>query len=460
MSGFIRRLCLNDFVPMTLQGASMPPVLSDDRFFDPAIETMPREQIEHLQETRILQLVPYVYQRSPLIREVWDAAGVKPDDIRSLADYKAKVPFIDKDRIRKFRDEHGDPFGGLVCATPPHLSRVGFTSGTTGDPTPLPGSEQHISIQALQRELWHIGSRPGDFIAYTLFTFREGLALDKLMESGMRPVTVHHLPDEMPNLVAMARQFRPTSLFMLSTPLIMALDKYQKETGDDLREAFASCKGAVFGGEILSQSLRGIVEAWGLEIFELGSLGDLATTMECRAHDGMHTWEDIALVEHLKVGSNEEVAPGERGEFVVTALADDVGPLIRFRTDDLIMLKRDTCTCGRTHARMKLQGRISDEMLIQGRSVLPLDIFPHLYQFEATRAALFQLIRPQREADVLRLYVGFEPTLLKGSEADLAADVAAAVKTALGVPVQVNLIANAELLKRGPLNKIPRVTKA
>ena len=79
---------------------------SDDRFLDPTVETMPREDIERLQESRILQLVPYVYQRSPLVRELWDKHGVKPEDIKSLADFKAKVPFMDKDMIRDFRDRH------------------------------------------------------------------------------------------------------------------------------------------------------------------------------------------------------------------------------------------------------------------------------------------------------------------------------------------------------------------
>src|ERR1700722_191876 len=99
-----------------------------DRYFDPHIETMPRDQLARLQEVRILQLVPYVYQRSPLIRGVWAEPGVKPSDIRSLADCKAKVPFIDKDRSRRFRDTHSDPFGGLRCADGPHLRGVGFTS--------------------------------------------------------------------------------------------------------------------------------------------------------------------------------------------------------------------------------------------------------------------------------------------------------------------------------------------
>lgn len=431
---------------------------ADRRYYEPGVETMPREQLEKLQESRLLQLLPYVFQRSALIREVWQEAGVRPDDIRSLSDFRANAPFIDKDRIRRFRDEHGDPFGGLRCADAPYLRGVGFTSGTTGDPTPLPRSETHVTLMGFKREVYEMGARPGDAVLYSLFSFREGLNFDKFVDTGLVPVTVQHLPFEVHNLVAAARKFRPTTLFMLSTPLIMGLQQYQQKTGDDLREAFSSIKAVVFGGEPLSGGLRELVEKeWGLRIYQLTSLGDISTSTECQAHDGMHTWEDLALVEHLDPSGDKPVADGARGEMVVTALADDVGPLIRFRTDDLVEYTKQPCSCGRTHGRIKPLGRKGDEMLIQGKSVLPIDVFPLMANQAATKSALFQMIRPKRESDVLRLRVGYDPLLLTGTREALTTSIAADVSEALGVPAQIHLVENSELLKFG--HKIPRVTK-
>ena len=443
--------------------ASIPSAASgtraDETYFDGEVETMPRDQIERLQEARILQLLPYAYSRSPLVREVWAEAGITPDDIRSLADFREKVPFIDKDRIRRFRDEHGDPAGGLLCAEAPHLRGIGFTSGTTGDPTPLPRAEDSISLAALKREMWHMGMRPGDYFSHLLFTFREGLNGDRWLDSGFRPIAIQHMPSAMPALVEISRTMRPKAMFMLSTPLIITLDKYQKETGEDLKAAFSSYRGAVFGGEPLSPSLRALVEGWGLEIFELSSLGDIATTMHCKAHDGMHTWEDLALVEHLDPTGNAAAVDGERGELVVTSLTDNVAPLIRYRTDDLIRFTRAPCACGRTHGRLYPVGRKGDEMLVQGRSVLPIDVFPLLQHFPETASGLFQLIRRQREADVLELRVGCDAVALEAGEAELRGRVAEAIGGALDIPVQVRLISNEALLKSGPPNKIPRVSK-
>ena len=75
------------------------------------------------------------------LRETWDAAGVKPADVQSMDDFHEKVPFLDKDAIRDFRDRHHDPYGGMLCLDPKMtevFSAIFSTSGTTGDPTPAP----------------------------------------------------------------------------------------------------------------------------------------------------------------------------------------------------------------------------------------------------------------------------------------------------------------------------------
>jgi phenylacetate-CoA ligase len=427
-------------------------------YFDPVVETMPRDQIERLQEAALLQLLPYVYQRSALTQAIWKEAGVHPRDIRSLADFREKAPFINKDTIRNFRDQHNDPCGGLLCVTPPHLRGVGFTSGTTGDPTPVPRPLESLSIRHLKRDLWHIGARPGDSFIYQLFTFREGFNADMWQDTGFRPIHLQHSPDEIGMMVEAARRFRPTVFFMLSTPLILAIDGYLRTTGTDPRDVFASFHGAVFGGEPLSPHHKALVESWGLEIFDYTSLGDVTGAMECSAHAGMHTWEDAVLVEHLDPTGNDPAGNGQRGELVITALMDDVAPLVRYRSDDLILFDRERCSCGRTHGRMTPLGRKGDEILVQGRSVLPRDLMPIVQGNGETVAGLFQIVLTSREVDCLRLRVGFDAALTT-SQTELAGRLAEQIRAALGIAVDIELRDNEELLKLGPPQKIPRVTK-
>src|SRR5215208_307758 len=110
----------------------------DRRFLEPGIETAPREVIHELQEKRILELVPYAWERSGFYRELWSGAGITPSDIRSIDDFTSKVPTFCKDDVKAYRDRTGDPFGGLLCVEPSELTSITSTSGTTGMPELIP----------------------------------------------------------------------------------------------------------------------------------------------------------------------------------------------------------------------------------------------------------------------------------------------------------------------------------
>src|SRR5690606_942920 len=87
---FAKRLNSGSFYSKNKSGYWRPMPSHYDKYFAASVETLPREEIERLQEARIPQLVPYVHTRAPLTRHIWDQAGVHPDDIKSLQDYKDK----------------------------------------------------------------------------------------------------------------------------------------------------------------------------------------------------------------------------------------------------------------------------------------------------------------------------------------------------------------------------------
>jgi phenylacetate-CoA ligase len=429
-----------------------------DDYFEPVIETLDRPAIEKLQERKLLELLPKVYAHSALVRRTWDAGGISPDRIKSCRDFLTHAPFIDKDSIRRYRDDHHDPCGGLLIADPRDVMAVGFSSGTTGDPTPVPmGRVTPVDIQTM-RDFWHIGARPGDFISYLMFTFRGGLSrFSNQTQAGFRTILMPHDPGEIPLLMDALERFRPKIIYMVSSPMLIGLERYFELTGTDPREAFKSVLGTVFGGEPLSPRFAALVKDWGLELFELTSLGDVTGAMECREHNGMHAWEDLALVENLD-DQGRSVPDGEIGEMVVTALDDPWAPLIRFRTGDLVRMNRERCACGRTHLRFWPVGRKGDQTIVQGRHVLPRDIQRLVEVHAETKTCLFQIIRPQTIMDALRLRVGYEIHLLTGSTDSLAARLAQSISAALGVRVEIELVPSDELLKLGPPQKIPRVT--
>ncbi|KGO33325.1 phenylacetate--CoA ligase, partial [Desulfobulbus sp. Tol-SR] len=92
------------------------------------METLPRAGLESIQLRRLRRLVARVYDKVEPYRRKMDAAGVKPDDIRTLADLQ-KLPFTYKDDLR---DNY--PFG-LFTVPLDEVVRVHASSGTTGKST-------------------------------------------------------------------------------------------------------------------------------------------------------------------------------------------------------------------------------------------------------------------------------------------------------------------------------------
>ena len=429
-----------------------------DRYYQPELETMARADIEAIQEAKLLDLLPYAYERSDLIRSTWHDAGVHPRDIKSLDDYRERAPFISKDAIRVFRDERGDPYGGLLCFDESELTAITSTSGTTGDPTLVPEKwePREGTTPALVREFWEMGCRPGDYFTFLLFTFR-GAAWAMAQTIGAVPVFMDHAPAELPRFVRLSLELRPTGLYNISNVLIFELARICDSLGVDPRDVFSSYRGVIHGGEPLGPRSRRLLDEWGVEAFEHTAVGDAGAATECREHDGCHFWEDGVLVEHLDPDGRAPVADGERGELVVTALDNRVMPLVRFRSDDLIDLTREQCGCGRTHGRLRTAGRKGDEVVVAGRSVLPRDVWDAVEQFDETAMGLFQIIRPAAQVDTLKLRVGHDGSTNKPGE--LSDRVAEAVSAATGVVPEIELVPNDDLLRLGPPHKIPRVAK-
>ncbi|HSS09187.1 MAG TPA: hypothetical protein VLL25_04845 [Acidimicrobiales bacterium] len=427
-------------------------------FFEPEIETMARANLDAFQRERLLELLPYTYERSALYREQWDMAGVKPAAVRSVEDFFERVPFSSKDAIRNFRDRTGDCYGGVLCIDPADLTSVTSSSGTTGDATFF--SDQWEVCSRLHagyaRPLWDIGVRPGDYCLGNATTFR-GEVDSQYRLVGAVPLAVNTWMGNWAEVLQVIEHYRPTYGGFLG-PILAELrhleDKY------DFQELFSCFAGVSFAGEPMgSRMKRKIREDWGLELFMYTSAGDTGTSWECHEHDGYHLWEDTVLVECLRPGTNQPVPDGEIGELVVTALDDPVAPLVRYRTDDLVRLDRSTCACGRTHVRQWPVCRLGDETVVQGRAVTPTEVWAAIERLDETQAALFQIIRPQRDIDQLRLRVGYDPDRTLDL-ADVDERLRAVVFEAVGVEPTIELLPEADILARGSAAKVPRVVKS
>jgi phenylacetate-CoA ligase len=421
---------------------------------------MPREELERLQEDRLLEILPFVYERSGLISTVWTEAGVHPRDIRSMADFVERAPFIDKDTLRRYRDDHNDPLSGLGT-DPGDTWGTGTTSGTTGDPTVIPyvgrsrGVEEPATyLSAYTRSYWEMGVRPGDTVNVTLFTFR-GPVFANAQRIGAVPVLYSHDPGEMARLCQQSLTIKPKAHYVMSSGLMLELERLETEGRFNIAEVLDGCA-VVWGGEPMGQRARNALQRWGVDVFDHTAVGDVALAFECRERQGGHFAEDGAFAEYLRLDGSGPADDNERAELVVTSL-DPALPLLRFRSDDVVTADRSRCGCGRTHARVRAVGRVSDSFDIEGRTVLPSDVWLAVESVTEASAGLFQIVAPTRELSELRVRVGYEAS--DRSIDDICAAISDAIIERVEIAPAVELVPLDDLLKLGPPHKIPRVVK-
>jgi phenylacetate-CoA ligase len=434
--------------------------MTEGEYFQPQIETMPRAQLDELQEQKLRALVGWTYERSPFYRQRWQKLGVTPLDLRSTEEFVRHTPTLTKADLIAFRDAENDPYCGLLCVPATEVNNIGTTSGTTAEPMPLvelvSGAPPFASTL---RDMWGAGLRPGDRVLHCMATQR-GPQERVYHEIGCIPLMINvRQGADWPAVFEMIRRHQPAHIYLLG-PMIADLDRLSQDY--DLASIFACIRFAVVTGEPLGARMRArMMGDWGLHLYEVTGAADTGVAWDCRAHAGFHLWDDYVFAEALDPDTGGQVAEGEIGELVCTALANLAWPLIRHRSGDLVRLIRAPCECGRTHTRFELHGRISDKLRVADKLVMPGQIWRAIEQFDETSAAVFQIVHPGgTNVDVLRIRVGYNPRRTASVD-ELAQRLRQTVLSTVGISPILELSPEVELLARSPSGiKLPRVVKS
>ena len=380
----------------------------DQKYYDPEIECMPRPELEKLQLERLQAMVKYAYENTVYYKRSFDEAGVKPEDITSLADIE-KFPFIDKKTERE--TQHVGSFFGEMCSVPEEdVVFMATSSGSTGVPTVSPFTQEDFDLwQSTEARLFGL-----NFALYV-----GGPDVMGAQELGALAIWVGAVPSD--RLLFVLKQYQPTVIWT-SPSYAWALGEKAKEKGFDPREDFSIHTIIVAGepGGSISSTREAIEDLWGAKVVDFFGLSDIygACAAMCEAKDGLH------IVEVLE--------PGSVGELTYTTLMKKARPMIRFRSGDIGYVSTDKCECGRTLARIHVTGR-KDEMFIVGAvNVFPSDVE---YVVRASKGLTGEYsIRVYDENYTTRYEVSVERAL--GSEepyAEVAKRVEAALKAHCGV---------------------------
>ena len=334
------------------------------------IETASLDELQALQLTRLRATLQRAYTNVPHYRAAFDAAGVHPDDLRTLADL-ARFPFTDKSTLRE-----NYPFG-LFAVPRAQVVRLHASSGTTGKPTVVGYTRNDIDTWAnlVARSIRAAGGRAGDMvhIAYGYGLFTGGLGAHYGAERlGCTVVPMSGGQTE--KQVQLICDFKPDIIMVTPSYMLTIVEEFERQ---GLDPAASSLKLGIFGAEPWSAAMRAEIEQRaGLDAVDIYGLSEImgpGVASECiESKDGPVIWEDHFYPEIIDPLTGAVLPDGAQGELVFTSLTKEALPMIRYRTRDLTRLLPPT---SRAMRRMdRIGGRSDDMLIIRGVNVFPSQI--------------------------------------------------------------------------------------
>jgi phenylacetate-CoA ligase len=400
------------------------------------IEIASRDEISALQLKRLKWSLAHAYANVPHYRQAFDAAGVHPDDLKTLSDL-AKFPFTAKDDLRR-----NFPFG-MFAMPREQVARVHASSGTTGKPTVVGYSKNDLDMWAnvMARSMRAAGCRPGmlaqNSYGYGLFTGGIGFhyGAERL---GMTVVPVSGGMTE--RQVKLIGDFKPDVIFVTPSYFLAILDEFRVQ-GVDPRES--SLKIAMCGAEPWTTAMRAEIEAafdlHAIDNYGLSEVIGPGVSCECiESKDGCTIWEDHFYPEVIDPATGAVLPDGELGELVFTSLTKEAMPVIRYRTRDLSRLLPGTA---RSMRRMeKITGRSDDMMIIRGVNVFPSQIEEIILKDSRLSPHFVMELTRSERLDALTVVVEARPEAGEALWSACNGDLAHSVKSLIGVTVDVKTV--------------------
>jgi phenylacetate-CoA ligase len=328
-----------------------------------------REELQDHQLKGLQWTVRHAYKGSPFYRDKLGAAGIQPDSIDTLDDIR-KLPFTTADDLRA-----GYPLP-LLSVPEADILRIHASSGTTGKKKVLAYTRKDLDdwVHFFARCYEMAGLTPLDRIqiavGYGVWTAGAGFQL------GCEEFGAFAIPAGPGNVDLQCQFLIDLQSTVMCCTASMGLLMAEEIARRGLKDQIALRK-MIFGSERSSDAMRArIKDLVGLEdMFDITGMTELygpGTGLDCACHEGIHYWADYYILEILDPETLQPVAPGEPGEMVVTTLAKEAAPLIRYRTRDLTRAIEAPCSCGSVlpmHDR--ILGRSDDMFIFRAVNVYP-----------------------------------------------------------------------------------------
>ena len=395
-----------------------------------AIEKASRKALRELQLARMKQTLRRAYENVPHYRRKFDAAGVKPKDLKTLADL-ARFPFTAKADLR---DTY--PFG-MFAVPMDKVVRIHASSGTTGKPTVVGYTKKDIDTWShlMARSLRAAGARPGDKLhnAYGYGLFTGGLGVHYGAERlGLVTVPVSGGMTE--RQVQLIQDFKPDIITVTPSYMLAIADEMERQGFDPKK---SSLRIGIFGAEPWTNELRKQIEQrtslQAIDLYGLSEVMGPGVAQECiETKDGLTIWEDHFYPEIVDPATGAVLPDGEMGELVFTSLTKEALPIIRYRTRDLTRLLPPTA---RSMRRMeKVTGRSDDMLIIRGVNLFPSQVEELILKLPTLSPHYVLELSKQGPLDHLTV-------LVESTDADAGRKLQHDIKATIGVSTDVKTVA-------------------
>lgn len=411
-------------------------------YFQPEIETMPRDELRDLQLERMKHSFRHAFENVEHYQQTFAEAGVTPDDLESLDDL-SKFPFLSKQDMR-------DAYPTNLFAVPnKDVARIHASSGTTGQATVVGHTAEDLKNwgDCFARGIGMVGGSADSTlqVSYGYGLFTGGLGA----HAGGESIGCTVIPTSSGNTKRQIQMMKDlkTDILACTPSYALLIADTAIEMGYDPATEF-QISAVICGAEPASQNMKDeIAEKLGVQYCDVYGLSEVmgpGVAMECAEKGGIHIAEDQFYCEIINPETLEPVEVGEWGELVITTLTRQATPLVRYRTRDVTRIIEEPCACGRTHRKIDyLRGRTDDMLIIRGVNVFPSQIEQVITEFPEIATQYQIVLTTKGPLDHVELQVETVPEFpideIRKLE-ELKARLGAELKSNLQVSVDIKLV--------------------
>ena len=401
------------YYPVTLlKGEVIAKYLSQYERF----QRVPKQEIDSYQLAHLKKLIEHAYSKSGYYKEVFDAHGIGPADVKSLEDIK-KLPYLTKNDL-------ATRFDHIVTTNKSLFISEKTTGGSTGQAVTLLKNSDAlareraatwrsynwagVTIGDPQARFWGIPLHAGQQIKYSLVDFVANRKRFSAFDINEERLEMFY-----EQLV----KFKPRYLY----GYVSVIEIFARFIRDNNYTLPPSVKSVITTSEVLSKGVRKTIEsALGVKVFNEYGCGEVGSIAHECEHGEMHVMDDNVIVEILS--ESEDSADGE---IVVTDLFNYATPLIRYKLGDYASLSKKECECGRTLKTISnIHGRAYDCIRTEAGQIFHPEVVMYIFEdIKDTIGGIKQFQVVQENLDSLHIKIVKQDDYNKATEKNIDSNI-------------------------------------